>query len=78
MMLRGTEPLRAADELVTQEERKMAYVISDECTMCGSCKEVCPSEAIKEGDPKYVIDPELCIDCAVCVDECPVEAISEA
>ena len=24
----------------------MAYVISDECTMCGACKDVCPVEAI--------------------------------
>ena len=27
----------------------MAYKISDKCTACGSCKESCPSEAIKEG-----------------------------
>lgn len=56
----------------------MPYVISDECTMCDACKEECPAEAIKEGDPKYVIDPEECTDCGTCVDVCPVEAISEA
>ncbi|MDP6543258.1 MAG: 4Fe-4S binding protein [Phycisphaerae bacterium] len=56
----------------------MTYVISDECTVCGSCMDSCPAEAIKEGDPKYTIDPDLCIDCASCVDACPVEAISEA
>lgn len=55
----------------------MAYVISDQCTACGSCVDSCPAEAIKEGDPKYIIDPDLCIDCASCVDACPVEAISE-
>lgn len=54
----------------------MAYVISDACTKCGSCEPVCPSEAISEGDSKYVIDPETCVDCALCVDECPVEAIA--
>ncbi|HUW83018.1 MAG TPA: 4Fe-4S binding protein [Phycisphaerae bacterium] len=54
----------------------MAYVISDECTMCGACKDVCPVEAISEGDPKYTIDPDVCNDCAACVDECPVDAIS--
>ncbi|NQU39914.1 MAG: 4Fe-4S binding protein [Lentisphaerae bacterium] len=54
----------------------MAYVISDSCTKCGSCEPVCPSEAISEGDEKYMIDPETCVDCALCVDECPVEAIS--
>ena len=54
----------------------MAYVISEACTKCGSCEPVCPSEAIAEGDDKYVIDPEKCVDCALCVDECPVEAIA--
>ncbi|MHC4562823.1 MAG: DUF362 domain-containing protein [Planctomycetota bacterium] len=54
----------------------MPHVISDECTRCGACEPVCPVEAISEGDPKYIIDPDLCTDCALCVDECPVEAIS--
>lgn len=54
----------------------MAYVISDECTKCGTCAEVCPVEAISEGDEKYEIDPELCTDCGQCEAECPVEAIS--
>ncbi len=59
------------------KEEAMPHVISDDCTMCGSCVEACPVEAIKEGDPKYVIDPDECTDCAACVDECPVGAISE-
>ncbi len=48
------------------------------CISCGACAEVCPEEAISEGEDAYVIDPELCIDCAACVDECPEDAISEA
>ena len=31
----------------------MAYVISDECIMCGACQSECPVEAISEGDGKY-------------------------
>ena len=54
----------------------MAHAISDNCTMCGACKEICPVEAISEGDPKYKIDPEACTDCGACVGECPVEAIA--
>ncbi|MBN2375330.1 MAG: 4Fe-4S binding protein [Sedimentisphaerales bacterium] len=54
----------------------MAHVISDECTMCGSCVDVCPVEAISEGETKYVIDADTCTDCGACVGECPVEAIS--
>jgi ferredoxin len=41
----------------------MAYVISDDCTMCGTCVDVCPVEAISEGDGKFVIDADTCTDC---------------
>ncbi len=54
----------------------MAYVISNSCTACGTCVEICPVEAISEGDPIYKIDAEACIDCGQCADACPVEAIS--
>ncbi len=54
----------------------MAYVISDSCTACGVCKDVCPVEAISEGTPIYKIDPEKCTDCGVCADTCPVSAIA--
>lgn len=53
----------------------MAYVISDECIVCGACIESCPVDAISEGDPKYSIDANACTDCAACVDTCPVGAI---
>jgi len=54
----------------------MAYTISEKCTKCGSCVSVCPQEAISEGDPRYVIDPDKCVDCGLCADECPVQAIA--
>ena len=54
----------------------MAYTISDKCTKCGACKEVCPVEAISPGEKKYSIDPDKCVDCGACMGECPVEAIS--
>lgn len=53
----------------------MAHVITDLCTQCGSCAEICPTECIKEGEDQYYIDPEECIDCASCVDECSEGAI---
>ena len=53
----------------------MAYVITDKCTRCGACIEVCPVEAISEGDPKFVIDADSCVDCGACASECPSEAI---
>ena len=54
----------------------MAFVITNECTACGTCKDTCPVEAINEGEP-YKIDADTCIDCGQCVDSCPVEAIKE-
>lgn len=55
----------------------MPYRITDECTACASCADSCPSEAIKEGEEKYSIDPEACVDCGTCLDACPVGAIVE-
>lgn len=59
-----------------KSERTMAYVISDDCVMCGTCAGECPSEAISEGDGKYVIDPDMCVDCGTCADACPTGAIA--
>lgn len=54
----------------------MAHIISDECISCGTCVSECPSDAISEGDNKYVIDAGKCTDCDACTPVCPVNAIS--
>jgi len=53
----------------------MAYVITDECSACGSCAEACPIDAISEGEEKYEIDADECVDCGACEDACPLDAI---
>lgn len=55
----------------------MAYVITEDCVACGTCIEECPNEAIKEGDPIFVIDADACADCGSCADVCPNAAIIE-
>ena len=52
----------------------MAYRINDDCISCGACAVECPTNAISEGDSKYVIDPEKCIECGACAGVCPVGA----
>jgi len=55
----------------------MAYVISEKCTACGKCKDICPVESISKGEKRYVIDADTCVSCGQCVDECESDAISE-
>lgn len=57
----------------------MALLINDECVACGECEEECPTKAISEGDPTYVIDPAKCVECvgfhdeSQCASVCPVD-----
>lgn len=56
----------------------MTYVIiTERCTLDGSCVEVCPVACIhtKPDAPQYYIDPEVCIECEQCEIVCPVDAI---
>jgi ferredoxin len=61
-------------------ENCMAYMITEDCILCGACEPECPNEAISEGDITYVIDPDRCTQCVGFYDEpqcaavCPVEA----
>lgn len=52
----------------------MAYFINDDCISCGACEAECPTNAISEGDGKFVIDAASCIDCGACAGVCPTEA----
>lgn len=58
----------------------MAYKITDDCIACGVCVPECPNDAIREDDPIFVIDPDLCTECipvdesSRCAECCPVDA----
>ncbi|RMF93273.1 MAG: 4Fe-4S dicluster domain-containing protein [Candidatus Schekmanbacteria bacterium] len=52
----------------------MSYKITDECIACGTCVDSCPENAISEGDPIFVIDPQKCTECGTCAEVCPVDA----
>ena len=52
-------------------------LINQECTGCGICADVCPSDAIKMTiDMAYPSPiPGRCEGCLQCVKECPFDAI---
>lgn len=58
----------------------MAYKITEDCINCGACEPECPNEAISEGDPVYVINPDKCTECvgayisSRCAEVCPVDS----
>lgn len=53
------------------------YVVNqDACTGCGTCSDVCPTDAIKMESEKAVITWE-CTDCGVCTRVCPEGAIKK-
>jgi len=57
----------------------MATMITSDCINCGACEPECPNNAISQGDPVYVIDPQLCTECVgfhdyeACAAVCPVD-----
>jgi hypothetical protein len=54
-------------------------MITSECINCGACEPECPNNAITQGDPVFVIDPQLCTECVgfhdyeACAAVCPVD-----
>jgi NAD-dependent dihydropyrimidine dehydrogenase PreA subunit len=54
-------------------------MITSDCINCGACEPECPNNAITQGDPVFVIDPQLCTECVgfhdyeACAAVCPVD-----
>ncbi len=51
------------------------FYITDACTSCGLCEEICPSEAIQltSGKPEWI--KEKCSHCTACINRCTTKAI---
>jgi len=61
---------------------KRASVVTEKCSGCGKCEDVCNFDAAVFNGPAndvvektYTIDPVSCEGCKVCVEFCPVDAI---
>jgi pyruvate ferredoxin oxidoreductase delta subunit len=48
---------------------------SERCTQCGTCKEVCPDDAVRHVGARYEIDYDFCKGCGICAHECSALAI---
>ena len=57
----------------------MAESIIDLCVNCCACEPVCPSHAISEAKPHFMVDPKKCTECEgdfpvfQCASICPIE-----
>lgn len=52
----------------------MYKIITELCSVCGLCADVCPAEAISQIGV-YKIQPDLCTSCGLCSQDCPSNAI---
>jgi len=59
----------------------MSYRIIEGCVNCWACEPLCPSQAIYEARPHFLIDPTKCSECegdhadAQCASICPIEGV---
>ena len=69
--LPGCRPYRGDPRIVTED----FIAVSDACTRCGICAEVCPVGAIDPEDSSLT-DAGVCITCSACIKSCPEQARS--
>lgn len=54
------------------------FAITDGCTGCSTCADVCPQHCISRGpDGKCEIEQSACLGCGLCSEECPAGAIEK-
>ncbi len=53
----------------------IAYIQQDQCTGCGECRDICPTEALIFQNQRAYIDQKYCQGCNACIAICPEGAI---
>ena len=53
----------------------MQYFITENCIICGTCWEICPTRSIVEHEWYYRINQDTCVGCGACAKVCPNAAI---
>jgi uncharacterized protein (DUF362 family) len=65
-----------ADHLLTgRKPPKKSPVITDKCTACGECENICPKDAVKVKKQMAEVTYTKCIRCFCCHEVCPEDAI---
>jgi uncharacterized protein (DUF362 family) len=65
-----------ADHLLTgKKPPKKSPVITDKCTACGECENICPKDAVKVKGQMAEVTYSKCIRCFCCHEVCPEDAI---
>lgn len=54
----------------------MSPFITENCIICGTCFEICPTQSIVEHDWYYKIE-DTCAECGACLKACPNAAIRQ-
>jgi len=73
----AAEALALIDHGYVEMEPMTSYVVSDDCSGCKTCLNMCPYNAISRDEEKgvAVINEALCKGCGVCVSACPSGSI---
>ena len=48
-----------------------------DCSLCGTCVEVCRESALELGDDRPRLDPDKCLSCGKCIEACPTGTMAE-
>ncbi|MDQ7824577.1 MAG: 4Fe-4S binding protein [Candidatus Eremiobacteraeota bacterium] len=66
---------RPSYRYVTASRRDHYFQIHSNCTGCGICVPICPTQAIFQISQQFIIDQTRCNQCGECSYQCPVRAI---
>ncbi|NDV22306.1 glycyl-radical enzyme activating protein [Desulfovibrio sp. JC022] len=58
----------------SQQIKPQLMCFTELCTACGTCSEVCSSDAVIEIDGKFGCDTEKCTNCGACTEKCAGKA----
>ena len=73
---KGFKLPNTADHLLTgKKPPRKSPVITDKCTACGECENICPRDAVKVKDRMAEVTYAKCIRCFCCHEVCPEDAI---